>query len=108
MTWSINSRNFASLRMNYYGKELHYYGYRKPWLGSSINYTCKLLKNDRLKLMLGIDNLTYGLIDRVVVNNNMGTYTTTLEDPSVFRRTYKIAITYIFNKGDKGTKDIKF
>jgi outer membrane receptor for ferrienterochelin and colicin len=107
MTWSINNRNFASLRMNYYGKGLQHYGYRKPWLGSSLNYTCKLLKNDRLKLMFGIDNLTAGLIDRVAVNNNMGIYTTTLEDPSVFRRTYKVAITWIFNKGDKGTKDIK-
>jgi hypothetical protein len=107
VTWSINNRNFASLRMNYYGKSLQHYGYRKPWLGSSFNYTCKLLKNDRLKLMFGIDNLTAGLIDRVVVNNNMGTYTTTLEDPGVFCRTYKVAITWIFNKGDKGTKDIK-
>lgn len=107
-TWNINSRNFASLRMNYYGKGLQYYGYRRPWLGSSVNYTCKLLKNDRLKLMFGIDNFIHGLIDRVAVNNNMGTYTTTLEDPSAFRRTYKIALTYIFNKGDKGTKDIKF
>jgi hypothetical protein len=108
MTWSINNRNFASIRLNYYGKELHYYGYRKPWLGSSANYTCKLLKNERLKLMVGIDNFVYGLIDRVAVNNNMGTYTTTLEDPSAFRRTYKVAVTYIFNNGDKGTKDIKF
>jgi hypothetical protein len=36
MTWSINKRNFASLRLNYYSKSLQYYGYRRPWLGSSL------------------------------------------------------------------------
>lgn len=107
-TWTINSRNFASLRLNYYSKSLQYYGYRKPWLGSSLNYTLKLLENDRLKLMFGIDNLTAGLIDRVAVNNNMGTYTTSYEDPSSFRRTYKVALTYMINNGDKGTKNLKF
>ena len=108
MTWSINKRNFASIRLNYYSKSLEYYGYRKQWLNSSINYTCKPLKNDRIKLMFGIDNLTAGLIDRVTVNNNMGVYTTNIEDPSTLRRTYKVAITYIFRKGDKGTKNFKY
>jgi len=107
MTWSINKQNFASFRLNYYGKSLNYYGYRNPWLDLSVNYTCKLLKNDRLKLMFGIDNLTAGWIKRVSVNNNMGTYTTNIENLREFCRTYKVAITYLFNKGDKGTKDIK-
>lgn len=108
ITWKINDKNFASLRANYYSKSLQFYGYRKPWFSSSVNYTRKFLKDDRLKMILSIDNFTYGLIDRVAVNNNMGTYTTSIEDPSYFRRMYKISFTYIFNKGDKGTKDIKF
>lgn len=108
ITCKINDKNYASLRANYYSKSLQFYGYRKPWISSSFNYTRKFLKDDRLKMILSIDNFTYGLIDRVAVNNNMGTYTTSYEDPSNNRRTYKISFTYIFNNGDKRTRDLPF
>jgi len=107
MTWKLNKRSFASLMLRYYSRSLRFNGYVNPWLSSSVNYTCKLLKNDKLKLIIGIDNLTAGLIKRISVNNNMGTYTTTYEYPSSYLRTYKLSFTYMFNKGTRGT-DRKF
>jgi hypothetical protein len=97
---------YTMFYVNYYAKELTFNGYKNAYVNSSLNISKKIC-NDKLRITFGLNNIFDDLFEHGSYSNDFGAINHTTITGSRYKCTYNISIQYVFNQGDRGTKDFR-
>ncbi|MDR2125363.1 MAG: TonB-dependent receptor [Prevotellaceae bacterium] len=106
MEYTLPKDIYTTFYINYHSKEVTYNGYKKPYVISTINVSKKLFDN-KLRVTLSLNNIFSNYVKRGSYSNNFSIISNTLYNGTPYKYTYGISLQYNFNKGDRGTKDLK-
>ncbi|GHT18083.1 TonB-dependent receptor [Bacteroidia bacterium] len=106
MEYTLLKDIYTMFYVNYYSKELAFNGYEKGYVNSAFNVSKKFF-NNKLRLTLSVNNIFSNFVKRGSYSNNFGVISNTFYGGTPYRYTYGISLQYDFNKGDRGTKDLK-
>jgi hypothetical protein len=105
VNYSIKSI-YTMFYINYYSKELTFNGYQKAYINSTLNISKKFL-NDKLIAALSIDNIFSNFVKRGEYSDEFGVISNTSLRGTPYQYSFGISLQYNFNKGDRGTKDLR-
>ncbi|MDR2292195.1 MAG: TonB-dependent receptor [Prevotellaceae bacterium] len=106
MEYTLPKDIYTTFYINYHSKEVTYNGYKKPYIGSAIHISKKLFDN-KLRVTLSLNNIFGNYVNRGSYSNNFGIISNILYNGTPYKYTYGISLQYDFNKGDRGTGDLK-
>lgn len=103
--YRFNPTLSAMLDFNYVSREVMLEGYNMEYINSTMSFTKKLLKDDKLLVTVG----THNLFDNCLQHGSEINYAYINEKKILKSSDYKtnffVTLQYKFNQGDRGTKD---
>jgi outer membrane receptor for ferrienterochelin and colicin len=93
-------------QVNYHSKEITFNGYEKAYISSALNVSKKIL-NKKLRLTLSVNNIFSNFVERGSHSNDFGVIHNSSYSGTPYKLNFGISLQYDFNKGDRGTKDLK-
>ncbi|MBE9468406.1 MAG: TonB-dependent receptor [Bacteroidetes bacterium] len=97
---------YTMFYFNYYAKKITFNGYYSPWINSSISLSKKYF-DKKIRISVGINNIFDDMIEHSTYSSNFGIISNIITSGSLYKRFYFFSIQYNFNKGDRGTKNLR-